>query len=226
MENNPDVGFTFGNAIELDEHGERRFTNGIKCKNGARIFTGTEFVRHSGAGNIVTTPTAIVRAELQKELGGYRPELPHSGDMEMWLRLAAFASVGYIQAPQGVYRRHSSNMSLAYMADGYLPDVEQRKAALDCFYESCGRALPDGRGLRKRAYWALGRAALGLASSAFDQGKTQIAERLRDMALLVCPGVRRSMSWAKFVCRQQFGYEAWLLLQPVVNYVRRTGVRL
>jgi hypothetical protein len=117
-------------------------------------------------------------------------------------------------------------MSLTYMADGFLPDVEQRKAALDCFFQSCGHMLPNARHLRREAYWSLGRATLGLASSAFDQGKIEIAERLRDFALVVCPRVRMSRSWAKLTCRQSLGYEVWLALQPVVNCLRRTGVPL
>jgi hypothetical protein len=39
-----------------------------------------------------------VPATTQKHLGGYRPELPHAGDMEMWLRFAAHGGVGRIHA--------------------------------------------------------------------------------------------------------------------------------
>jgi Glycosyl transferase family 2 len=65
------------------------------------------FIRHSeNKGHIPTY--------LQKRLGGYRRELPHTGDMEMRLRFAADASVAFISAYQGFYRRHRANMSTTY----------------------------------------------------------------------------------------------------------------
>ena len=83
---------------------------------------GCEFIEFSGAHNLVATCSAVVRTELQKRLGGYRNELPHTGDMEMWLRFAAHAAVGFIPAYQGVYRQHKTNMSTAYyfISDGRL----------------------------------------------------------------------------------------------------------
>ena len=33
-----------------------------------------------------------MRTSLQHEIGGYDPLLPHSGDLEMWLRAAAIAT--------------------------------------------------------------------------------------------------------------------------------------
>ena len=226
MDNQPEVGFVFGNAIELNEVGQQRLTNDFKCGNDTWIFTGPEFVRRSSAGNIVTTATAVVRTRLQKQVGGYRVELPHSGDMEMWLRLAAFASVGYVEAPQAVYRRHNTNMSLGYMAEGFLHDMEQRKAALDYFFLSCGNLLPDGNRLRRDAYWSMGRAMLGLASLSFDRGNMNASEQLRELAVVACPRVRRSMSWVKLGCRRALGYDTWLSLAPVVNCVRRLGLPL
>ena len=40
----------------------------------------------------VLSPEVIVRTSAQHEVGGYRPELPNSSDMEMWLRLASSAT--------------------------------------------------------------------------------------------------------------------------------------
>jgi glycosyltransferase involved in cell wall biosynthesis len=226
LERYSEASFTFGNAVEMDEYGIRTFTNNIHFRNGSHIYSGDEFIRNSGGGNLVTTATAIVRTSLQKRVGGYRAELPHSGDMEMWLRLAACGSVGYIPTPQAVYRRHANNMSLAYRADGFLPDMSQRKAALDSFFRANYNILPNAALLRQEAYLNLSRATLGLASSAFDQGEIKIAERLRELALLMCPLVRRSTSWAKLACRERLGYETWLTLQPIVKCVRWAGVSL
>ena len=79
------------------------------------IFTWA-MIERLARGNFVATATAVVRTSLQKALGGYLPELPHSGDLEMWLRFALVAGVTFIRAPQATYRQHQTNMSKAYDA--------------------------------------------------------------------------------------------------------------
>ena len=163
MDAHSEVGFTFGNVIELSDSGTktpRRSSVGITNKSD-RILGGREFIELSGAQVLVSTCTAVVRTKVQKRLGGYRPELPHAGDMEMWLRFAAHASVGFVSAYQGVYRRHSANMSTAhyyytadgrfvYTSSGRLTDLQQRKAAFERFFETCGNALPNSERLRRK----------------------------------------------------------------------------
>ena len=105
MDAHSEVGFTFGNVIERSDSGTE---TPVKCvvdatkNSGRRILGGLELIELSGPGNIVSTCTAVVRTELQKRLGGYRRELPHAGDMEMWLRFAAHASVGFVSSFQGI----------------------------------------------------------------------------------------------------------------------------
>lgn len=199
MDKYPDVGFTFGKAIRLDEHGTKTSLCKIKTTGNYRILKGCRFIQISGAANLVPTPTAVVRTRIQHRLGGYCRELPHSGDMEMWLRLAANGSVGVINSYQAVYRRHSGNMSLEYMANSSLPEIQQRKSALDYFFRTCSKLLANPKPLERRSYRLLGRTALGLASSALKSGQTAVAEDLCEFALSVCPSVRWSRSWAKFV---------------------------
>jgi GT2 family glycosyltransferase len=159
MERHDEVGLCFGNAINLDEQGERSTTKDVACESSEKIFASEEFILFSAARNIVPTPTAIVRTELQKRVGGYLPELPHAGDMEMWLRLAAHASVGFIATPQAVYRRHASNMSISYSAQRWLPDLEQRRSALYRFFQEWGTIVPNSDRLYRIALSSLAREA-------------------------------------------------------------------
>ena len=101
------------------------------------------------AANLVSTPTAIGRTSVQKKIGGYRAFLPHSGDMEMWLRFAAHGNVGRINAVQAIYRRHSSNMSDLFFRGER--DYLQRKAAFDSFFEDCKARVPGYVTLREQA---------------------------------------------------------------------------
>ena len=41
----------------------------------------------------IHAPTVVVRTSLQRQIGRYLPELPDTGDTEIWLRMAAHATV-------------------------------------------------------------------------------------------------------------------------------------
>jgi hypothetical protein len=220
MDAYPEVGFTFGKVIVINDNCSTRETNtvnNVADKVGWRILTGLEFIELSGARDIVPTPTAVVRTKLQKRLGGYRPELPHSGDMEMWLRFAAHASVGKLESYQAAYRRHSSNMSLDYTAKTWLLDFKQRKAAFDTFFQTCGYVLPNAHQLQNKLFWLLGCDVIGFASAAFNECRMEVSEELSGYALELCPEVKQSLPWMKLVCKRLIGFKTWRVLQPIFN---------
>lgn len=225
MDANPEVGFTFGKALTLDDRSAARQTHTVMDKTDWRILAGPEFIELSGSHNIVPTPTAVVRTELQKRVRGYRPELPHSGDMEMWLRLAAHASVGMLEAYQAVYRLHASNMSLGYTTTWW-PDLQQRKAAFDCFFQTCSYALPNPQEFRRKLLWWFGCDAVGLASAAFNEGRMEVSEQISEFALALCPEVKRSLPWTKLACKRLMGYGVWRALRPAVAGIRQAALPL
>ena len=128
MTERPDVGMTYGMAtIITDEHGPGP-ADSVSAEH--RIVTGPQYLEHCcRAGNAVPTPTAVVRTELQHRLGGYRSELPHSGDVEMWMRFALHAPVGVLRAVQAYYRHHERSMSMAY----YARPLRDRREHLQAF---------------------------------------------------------------------------------------------
>jgi glycosyltransferase involved in cell wall biosynthesis len=234
MDAHPEVGFTFGNVIELSDNGNETPTKSvIEATNDSdkRILEGRELIELTGAeGNQVTTCSAVVRTELQKHLGGYREELPHAGDMEMWLRFAAHASVGFIFAYQGVYRRHSANMSTAYYfpsngrliyrKNGRLADLQQRKLAFDCFLERCRDVLPQHENLCRRLYRQLSESAVSHASAAINDGEMEESRQLSDFAVAVCREIRSSSAWVKLICKRWMGARAWRAVRPAVGAIR------
>jgi hypothetical protein len=219
MDLHPRVGLAFGNALEMDELGAKTLTDPLQ--SGERVLSGREFILLSGARNIVRTPTAVVRTALQKRVGGYRMELPHSGDMEMWLRIAAHAMIGFIDTPQAVYRRHSNNMSLRYEMRHWLRDLEQRKAAFDHFFATCGHITSDSDKLRRALLYSLGREAIGQASSAFNDGDMEISGQLTAFAVCTCPTITRSLAWIKLALKRQMGIKAWQVLESTVQGISR-----
>ncbi|MGY3425287.1 glycosyltransferase involved in cell wall biosynthesis [Bradyrhizobium sp. F1.13.4] len=140
MDSCPEVGLTFGECLVWRRDTPRPFVNFVQDLRWTKQDLVAEMCRT--ASDFVATATAIARTTVQKAVGGYRPSLPHSGDLEMWLRFGAHAEVAKIEAVQAIYRKHDSAMSNAYLAE-MLAEYGQRKAAFDSFFETCRDRRPD-----------------------------------------------------------------------------------
>ena len=210
MDADDHLSLCFGNASVLGTDGSLRETAvDIPCDpDGTRKLPGRQFVEASiaaDASNIVPTPTAVVRTSLIKQFGGYRKDLPHSADMEMWLHLAAHGSVGFIRQSLAVYRRHATNMSLGYTGDHCLSDLQQRAAACDHFLQACTSVLPGATQLHRRLLRGLARETLGHASAAFNSGSAEQSRRLAELALGMHPGARLSRGWLALAAKNLLG---------------------
>lgn len=157
MNDHPEVGLIHGRARVTREPGSETF--GIEADRAWHVVDGLEWIEGVCATgvNAVRQPTVVVRTSLQKELGGYRPELPHAGDMEMWLRFAAHGSIGMVDVDQACYRMHATNMNYRYKG---ILDLRQRKTCFELFFSKFGHRLADGRRLRRSASRCLAEEAL------------------------------------------------------------------
>jgi glycosyltransferase involved in cell wall biosynthesis len=221
MDAHPEIGFTFGRCMQLYPGDPPPSPKRDHGDGGWRILDGTEFIGMNGARNDVATATAVVRTSLQKRLGGYHPDLPHAGDMEMWLRLALHGSVGFIDAEQAVYRRHERNMSLAF--NGRLVDLQQRKAALDRALGSLPQGRYDDARWHEGLLESFASDAVSLASEAFNRGETTECERILDFAAEMWPDIRNARQWGRVSWKRRFGPKLWSAIHPVVLELRRLG---
>ena len=220
MDKHPSVTLAFGQAItQRDQTGVDQIIPAA-MSDAWEMVSGRVFIKRSGATNCVPTPAAIVRTAVQKRVGGYRPELPHSGDMEMWLRLASHGDIGISQAFHAVYRRHDDNMSLNYMKSHWLPDLEQRQAALSSFFLAAELGRQEGELLRREAFRQLAQEAVGFASTAFNSGHLSTSQQLSEFALELDPGVRTSAAWLKLTGKRTVGLATWLGLRNSVSRIR------
>jgi hypothetical protein len=233
LDAHPEMGFVFGNVINSAESGIRNSPDlePIGDKVGAQVMSGLEFIRlieSKGTINIVPTATAVVRTSLQKRVGGYLSELPHSGDLEMWLRLAAYASVGSLETYQAVYRRHGQNMQTDYYnVKRGLPDMAQRKAALDCFHQSCKSQLPNADQIHRDLLRPLGGESIKLAHAAFDEGDRETSDQFARIAAETDPQIKHSAGWKTLFWKRCLGVHFWRKLrvarQRIGNLRRRAG---
>ena len=89
--------------------------------------------------------------------------------MEMWLRLAAHAKVGFVPAVQAFTRIHAKNMRHGYKANRELEDFSQRRLVFRIFFAGDGRDLRGRPALEALAYRSLAEELLWAAAYAFDE---------------------------------------------------------
>ena len=127
--------------------------------------------------NFILSPEVVMRTAAVLETGGYRSDLPHSGDLEYWLRTAGSWDVGRINGPvQAFYRVHGSNMH----------QVDFAAAAVDLAHRlEAFRVLEDPRfpGKSPERLRQLRRAKHALSREAAQLGYTETAEGSLDAAV-------------------------------------------
>src|SRR4030095_12063160 len=214
MDRHADVGMTYGMAIIIrDNAATSQCIDPMSVEY--QILAGPQFVRFCCAtGNPVPTPTSVVRTELQHRVGGYRPNLPHTGDMEMWMRLAVHGSVGIIRAVQAYYRQHGANMSLQY----YTQSLEDHRELMEACEEIVNRwlpQLPESRQWLDTTYTRVGDRALRLASSALDTGDLDSFDTWLQFSEHVHLALYRSLVWWRLRAKRVLGQHLWRWLRRV-----------
>lgn len=176
LESEPAVGFVYGRVPwftesppPVDTTRPPRF----------KFWSGSEWLarRCRRVTNCVMSPEVVIRRDLYERIGPYRPDLPHTGDMAMWLLASAVADVGYVEGPWAAYyRRHAVNMHAASFrsgtVEGMLIDLEQRRRTFEVVFEKQGAALPNGVSLHNLAKRSLAAEALAAAARAYTWGLT------------------------------------------------------
>lgn len=169
MTRHPRVGMVYGRAVEFSDADEPR-TDGEDL--GAEVWDGTRWLalRCREAHNVVPNPGVVLRTSIQRQVGGYDPVLPHAGDFEMWLRVAAVADVAYVRGiPQACYRVHPRSMSQGVYQDP-LADLRQRVLVLEKLFAEHGDELA-GRGIDPDVTRReLASEALWIACRAYEKG--------------------------------------------------------
>lgn len=201
MENHPEVGLVYGYAEEFSEtvppsSGKRASWSlwrgeewiGIMCRRGS---------------NIIMNPEAVLRRTVMEQLSGYRTDMPHAADMDLWLRAAAISGVGRVNGPvQAYYRVHGQNMHLTDFS-ATLDDIRARREVFDEFCTISGPALARPRQFLHAARKALAieavRAAIHLAD--VDGGQPGHSSALADFASQTDSTITTSPLWASYLRR-------------------------
>ena len=171
MEANPTAGMAYGRVI--------RHTSGsplqppeVGDSSDHQLVPGRTWIENCCAAgmNTIYSPEVLTRTRLQKQVGTYDPDLPHTADFEMWMRFVAIADVGVLTADQAYYRVHTQNMHNTQF-HSRVKQLQQIGAAFDKgFDHSRNHGLPMEE-LRIRAHKKLAMEAIRAARYAFDTGQ-------------------------------------------------------
>ena len=199
MERYPEVGMVYGYAADFegDVPAERQDSETWS------LWTGPQWIaKISRRGrNMMFSPEVTLRRSVLAQLEGYDRDMPHSADMDMWMRAAALGGVGRINGPdQAYYRVHAANMHLTDYA-GLIADAAARRLTYDRFFAGSGATLPNARRLQAAAHAALARELMRAACVALDQGdeiagagSAQIVELARD----IWPAIEKDRLWRRY----------------------------
>jgi glycosyltransferase involved in cell wall biosynthesis len=161
MEEYPSVGLAYG--FPVDFTGSSLPPARMTARSWI-IWPGHDWLAHRCklGQNIIRSPEVVLRTSVLRAIGGYRADLPHAADFELWMRTATVSDIGYVAgADQAYYRYHASNMhrSTFDMVD----DLAQRLASFDAVFSECSHRLADPISLQDTAHRALARRALNQA---------------------------------------------------------------
>jgi len=107
-------------------------------RNGTGVWT--DALDALAVSNRVRPSGVVVRRAAYERVGGYRSDLPHAADWEMWTRLAAHGPVVFVDRVLACYRRHDMSDSSARIRTG--GNIRERVTAIGVV---CGYVAPDRR---------------------------------------------------------------------------------
>jgi glycosyltransferase involved in cell wall biosynthesis len=226
LDRHPEVGLTFGGVINVPRDSKANYPAPVSTSRGYKVMSGPEFLESIcvSGDNPVPTPSVIVRRTIQAQVGGYTPELPHIGDLEMWMRFALWGGAAVIEADQAFYRLHSFNMHLHFTkkpVDGFL----ELKKLMEWFFHEHASRLPNAERMQVLACKGLAREAFWRANRAYDLGLVEKCQELIDFALTTDPEIRLSGNWTRYQWKRRMGPRVWSALRPLVRRLRRRPCR-
>jgi glycosyltransferase involved in cell wall biosynthesis len=233
------IGMVYGRAIHFRQENELPAAN--PRKSAYSHWSGAEWLegRCRAGHNVITSPEVVVRGSIQRSVGGYRSELPHAGDLEMWLRIAAVSDIAYVRRiPQAYYRVHANSM-IRTVYKGSVLDLRQRKLVFDKFYQYHRHLLADAERLYELANRALAREALWDACRAYDRNEVDTAQALELIEFATATytaamlpeysALRRRQTLGPTICNRTQVFAASALVRKVRRWVgqerwKRRGV--
>jgi Glycosyl transferase family 2 len=205
---NPSVGFAYGWSVPFS--GDTLPPVRTKTRSWS-VWRGSDWIadRCRRGSNVIRSSDAVVRRSVLDTVGGYRSDLPHSGDLAWWLQAALVSDVGMVcGVDQMYYRLHDTNMSLTTYAS-VLTNLRETRRAFDTVLADGAASGTDLAALRETARRSLARRALKHAASEFMSAdwSADAIEEYKRFAVDSDPGIGASKQWQALRRRESVGAE-------------------
>ena len=179
-EQHPTVGLVYGHPQHFS--GGSEHVNHRGTATGWTVWPGSDWVelRCRLGHNCITSPEVVMRMSVVTEVGGMRP-LPHTHDLEWWMRIARVSDVGWLAtADQALHRKHDDSLSAREV--DVIRDLEERAVAFETlFTDGQGDPATDARMLAL-ARDSLAGEAVARATQAYAAGRGGSEETIAYLA--------------------------------------------
>lgn len=202
----PSVGFVYGWSLPFVS-GEALPPARTRTRSWS-VWTGSDWVadRCQRGWNVIRSSDAVIRRSILAEVGGYREDLPHSGDLEWWLRAALVCDVGMVcGVDQLYYRLHGRNMSRTT----YESVIFNLYATCKAYDAALAGDEPDRIAMRRIAHQRLATYALELATDEYMSGRHDEATlgQYKRFAVAADPAIVSSREWRALKRREAMGLD-------------------
>jgi hypothetical protein len=222
LERHPNVGFVYGRP--------RHFTGNLPPRPRLGrprwvIWPGAEWLALRCRRGVccISQPEVVIRRSTLLAVGDFNVALPHTSDVEMWLRLAAASDVGRINGvDQGFYRVHPDSMQRTVHA-GVLTDLVGRREAYISTFIAVGERLREAPKLEEMARRKLAREALDRVCRTYDRDRIDLAleRELVEFAIATFPAAAELPEWQNLQRRRQRGRRSRWTPTSLVAAARR-----
>jgi len=111
IHDHPDLGVVFCNQIPVDKHGNPSKDNSIISWTDVPYVKKEEILPHLFERNFIPAPSALIRTDYLRRLGGFDESLIYTQDYDIWMRLLPHYSAYWLHEPLIYYRWHGENLT-------------------------------------------------------------------------------------------------------------------
>ena len=211
LDAHPGVGFVHSNLLLVDETG-RRVAGGIWAADSRRDYVESgrvvfgRFLMEMPRASSIFIGTVLARRSCYRRLGGFRDELPHCNDSEMFMRMMLFFDVACLGEPLVKYRVHQTSTSSSWGDSESLPYVKEHYDAVRLLFERYGDEIPN----RRRTWAAVSRAfakrALDVALHELVSGSRVVGQMALGFAVAMYAPITATPSFWRAVAASVGGH--------------------
>jgi glycosyltransferase involved in cell wall biosynthesis len=146
---NPDVAMAFCRFVIIDANGHWKELGPLESGTAGVL---NNWLERVATGYHVECPAVVVKRATYERLGGFRSDLTSALDVEMWVRIAANASVYYEPQIFAGFRRHGGNESAMHDRRG--ENMRDMARAIEIWKDHLPATSRAQLEEQSRRYWA------------------------------------------------------------------------